>query len=926
MKRKLLAAAIGCGFFQTTLAATLSGTVTDGSGVYPLKGAQIRLQQTGQTIASDRQGHFRFGGLAAGSYTVIVSYLGAAEQTITTQLDSAESLEQVQVRLGDNVPLTENVVVIGQRGALNSALNQQRSADALITVLSADAIGQLPDENVAEAARRALGVSIQNDQGEGRFVSIRGANANLNTTSVNGVRVPSPEAEDRQVALDVIDADLLKNIVIAKSLTPDLDADAIGGNLTLETLSGLDQEGSIGKLKIAGVFSDLTEDWGEKISGTYATQSPDGRFGFAGSASWQSRDFGSENREVDGGWEPAVDERFPDEFELRNYDINRERLSLAANFDYLLTDNHRLFVNTLYNEFSDQEFRSRVENKFEDGDFAGMSGTVALVNGTEEDEYEVDRDIKDRLEEQTIYSIAIGSEWFNDLWTVDWSLATSQAEEDEPNRLDTAFRANFDSGQFGIDSANIGAPRLAFPDPAAEAAYFDPDSYALDAIELTNGSSEDEENALSLNVQRELTFAGNPGFVKAGVKLRERDKSYAFDLEVYEPVDDVLLTGFANQVDFPLDRIGTVPSAGAARDFFNANRDNPGVLELNLADTLIESSVADYEAEEDVLAAYLMAQAEVGKLRLTGGVRVEQTDFSASGFVVDEDAIEDTTSQADLVVLTADDDYTDVFPSINARYAFNDNLIGRAAYYASAIRPNFAAIAPRALTNEDLEVEAGNPTLDRQQADNIDLSIEWYPNGDSVLTAGIFVKRIDDFIAATFTDTPGVFNGLAYNELTTFDNLEDADIFGVELGYQQALDRLPAPFDGLIVGLNYTYVDAEAELASRKVALPGQAENIANLILGYDKGPWDLRAALSYRDEFIDELDSEDGNDRIVLDHLQLDFTAKYAFSDQLQGFVELKNLNDEPFEVVRRYAEGDFLAQFEEYGWSGRVGVALNF
>ncbi len=321
-----------------------------------------------------------------------------------------------------------------------------------------------------------------------------------------------------------------------------------------------------------------------------------------------------------------------------------------------------------------------------------------------------------------------------------------------------------------------------------------------------------------------------------------------------------------------------------------------------------------------------MAQADIGALRLTGGFRVEQTDFSASGFVVDEDVVDETTAAADFAVLSADDDYTDLFPSINARYEFSDELIGRAAYYTSAIRPNFGAIAPRALTNEDLEVEAGNPSLDRQQADNLDLSIEWYPNESTALSGGVFFKQIDDFIAGTFTDVPGVFNGLQYNELSTFENLDDAEIAGLELGYQQALDQLPTPFDGMVIGLNYTYVDAEAKLANRTVQLPGQAENIANLIVGYDKGRLDLRAALSYRDEYLDELDAEDGNDRIVLDHLQLDFTGKYSINDQVEAFVELKNLTDEPFEVIRRYDEGDFLAQFEEYGWSARVGVTLNF
>lgn len=926
MKRvTTLLAATSAFALSAATAGEITGKVTDADRTVPLRGAEVTVEETGQVVTTDRDGSFRVTGLDGGSYTLIVSYLGTADQTVSVNLASADAISTVTVAMGTEGDV---LVVTGQRGSLNSALNQKRTADSVIEVISADAIGRLPDENVAEAARRAIGISVANDQGEGRFVSIRGINSNLNSTSVNGVRIPSPEAEDRQVALDVIDSDILKNIVISKTLNADMDADVIGGNIELETLSGLDVENMFAKVRVGTVYSELAEEFGELVSGAYANNYMDGKFGVAASVSYQSRDFGSENKEVDGGWSTDLDERFPDEYELRNYDINRERTSVAVNLDYQATENTKLFLRTLYNEFSDQEYRSRVENKLEDGEFVEMRGNIAVIQGVEEDEangieeveYEVDRDIKDRLETQEIYSIQAGGEVVNGLWTNDFSVSFAHSEEAEPNRLDTTFRGKFDSGEFGIDVSDISNPVLAFPDAAAEADYFDTESYELDAIELTNGTSEDEELAFEANFKRDVVWGENPGFVKFGAKYRLRDKSYDADLSIYEPVDDVTLTGFAEAVDYPLDRIGMTPSPFAVRDFFFANINDTNVLELDEGGTAVESTVADYEAEENILAGYIMGQVRKGNFLLTGGVRVEATDFEAQGFITDEDA-------ETFTLLTIEDDYVDVFPSVNAKLDMTDRLVGRAGYYRSAIRPNFAAVAPRALTNEDFEVEAGNPDLDRQVADNFDLALEFYPNDASIIQGGIFYKSISDFISGVFIegeDTGGglpIFNGLPYTELSTFQNIGDADVFGFELGYQQALEQLPAPFDGLIVGANYTYVDAEVDFNGTTIQLPGQSETVWNAIVGYDKGRFDLRAAVSYRDEFVDELDIEDGNDRVVTDFIQLDLTGKVDLTENIKFFADFKNVNDEPFQAVRRYSEGDFLSQYEEYGYSIRAG-----
>jgi len=980
------ALAISTACISAAEAAVIQGRVTEGSGAIGLEGATITIVETGQNTTADRDGRFRFAGVPAGEYTLVTSYIGAAPTESAVSVASDDAVATADIAIGAFLEITDNILVVGQRGALNSSLSRQRASDRVITVLSADAIGQLPDENVAEAARRAPGVNIQNDQGEGRFVSIRGANPNFVTSTINGIRVPSPEADARQVPLDVIDSDILSGIVITKSLTPDVDGDSIGGNIEIETLSGLDQDDMLFRIKAGGIYTNQVEELGQRYSGVFANKFLDNRLGVAASVAWQRRDFGSENLEVDGPeWlfapedDPAV--AYPGELEFRDYQIRRERLSASLNLDYRANENTLLFLRGLYSDFSDQEFRSRVETKFGDPEFDRAENGVAFVDGSLDDPLEVDRDIKDRLEEQIIYSISGGGEFTKDEWSVDFTAAYSFAEEEEPNRLDTAFRSDADldsgfEGVFGVDPRDGILPSLVFPDAAAEAAYFNDDAYAFDGLELTNGVSEDEELSFAGNVQYDIAdFFGGPGYVKTGFKARLREKSYDLDLQVFDGFDgdDLLLSQFANTVDYDLAPIGTVPDGPAIRDFFFANRD---LFELNDIDTAVESTGANYVADEDVFAGYIMGQRDFGAVSVIAGVRVEHTEYDASGFSVLQQDIEftadgDVTGNLDDVIpapalageLVAEDidaefdagadetevegsrvfsqsvsastSYTDWLPSFNMRWDATDEVVFRLGYYKSIVRPNLEAAAPRTLIEqgEDDEVqgEVGNPNLERQRAHNIDASLEWYRDNDSVISVGAFYKDISDFIATTIED--GVFNGVQFDQALTFVNVPDASIFGVEFNYQQPLDFLPAPLDGFIVTANYTFVDSEATLSDgREISVPGQSDHVVTGILGYDKGPFDIRVAATYRDEFVDELSvasDVDGSDldRIVDDHIQVDISAKYRLTDQFLLFSEFKNINNEPFVATIRSGQfGRLNSQFEEYGWAAKFGVQFTY
>ncbi len=902
-------------------AGTVSGRVTDASASVGLQGATIRVVETGATAVAGRDGSFRIAGLDAGQYTLRVSYVGADTRDILVSVPADDAMVTTDIVLGDDVAVRENILVIGQRGAINSALSRQRADDGILTVLSSDAIGQFPDENVAEAARRAVGINVLNDQGEGRFVSVRGISPNLVAVSVNGVRLTSPEAEDRQVGLDVIDADALDNVVINKSLLPNMDGDGIGGNIEIETASGLNADGLQLRGRVATLFNSLEDEFGLRGSLNFADNYMDGRFGVAASVSYQERVFGSENIEVDGGWDEEDGVYFPKELELRDYQVTRERTTVALNFDYDVNENLNLHLRNMYSDFSDQEYRSRMEVKYEDGDFddALSSGDLAVFSSSE---FGVDRDVKDRLEVQSIYASEFGGEYFMGDTTVDFSLSYVYAEEEEPNRLDTDFQAEFDSGEvFGVDSTDPLRPEIRFGDNSDSNAFYSGSNYELDGFEFTNGISIDREWAGQFNVRHDTDWFDAPTFIQGGLRFRNRTKKFDLDLEIWEDDNDVFgltLADFETPIEYDLANIGNVGDPRAIRDFF---LNNQGQLVLDAGDSIVESQIADYGMEEDITAGYVMGGVDYGALRIVGGVRVEQTDVETYGYSYND-------ILGTITLVENADDYTDVLPSVSARWEASENVVVRGAYYASLQRPNPNEYAPRVFIEDDdgdVVGEYGNPDLERLEAQNFDAGIEWYPNNDSVFSIGYFYKDLENIIGEIQFENVVAF-GTAFDEADTFVNLPEGEVSGWEFNAQTGLDDV-LPFEGFLVGFNYTIVDSEAVLADgRTVSLPGQSDTVYNAILGYDNGPWDLRAVVTHRSEFLDEIRGGADEDRFVLEHTQLDLSGRYAFTDHLQAFVELKNVGDEPFVAVTRPDGTDRLEQFEEYGWSTVMGIRFTY
>ena len=255
--------------FSTLLAeGALEGRVSDQSSTVYFEGAIVAVEELNVERVTDAAGRFRFQNLPAGDYRLEVSYVGAEPVSLGVSVRDDQT-GRADVRIGSQVEMMENIIVVGQAAGAYSAINRMRSADNLISVVTSDSIGQFPDENVSEALQRINGVFVERDQGEGRFVGVRGIDPQLNVASINGLNVPAPESDRRNVALDVIPSDLVESLEVTKTLTPDQDGDAIGGTINIKSLSALDREGMSYKLKGQSFYNDLQGSRGHKFSATF---------------------------------------------------------------------------------------------------------------------------------------------------------------------------------------------------------------------------------------------------------------------------------------------------------------------------------------------------------------------------------------------------------------------------------------------------------------------------------------------------------------------------------------------------------------------------------------------------------------------------------------------------------------------------------
>ena len=913
-------------------AGQVTGTVSDVTGTRVLPSAQVTLVELGRSIEADDQGRFRFTDVPAGTYTLRVLYTGAEPVETRVTVDASGELVQ-DVAVGGS---SGDILVTGQRANLASQLTRQRGADGVESVLTRDSIGQFPDQNVAESVRRAPGVNVLNDQGEGRFVAVRGLDPSLNAASLNGVRVPAPEADTRSVALDVVASELIESIEIKKSLTPDMDADTIGASVEINTTSAFDRKKDLLVGSIEGSYNNYADVVTPKGSVNFSKKLAD-NFGIAGGASYYLRKFETDNIEMDGWNEDDDGNVYADSVEYRDYDVKRIRTGGSLSLDWQPMPSTRLYARGIYNRFSDQEDRRRLVFEIDEAPSAAAGDSVTFDSA--DGRVRVERDLKDRYERQIIQSYQLGGETNTGPWRLQYSAAWSRASEKETGSIDPiVFRRDFeeeDDLNVTFDYRDYLVPKFRVGGASA-GAFADAREYGFDSFDQTTLShSVDKEWTFRGDVTRSFALENGTFDVQLGGKARLRKKTYDLNLDTFDGFDgDFTLADVTGEQTYRLATIGPVVAKKGERDFLDANG---ALFERDDLASDNASAAEDYAVDEDIYAGYLLGRLQVGALRVIGGVRMEHTknDIRGNSVTLEEDADEELIVSGNRIRRS----YTDWLPSAVARFEATPNVVLRAGVFKSLVRPNIGQLAPRFAIErdgEDAEGTFGNPDLKPYRAWNVDAGAEWYFGKSSVLQANFFYKDIKDYIAtityeadgdATTSPENGVYRGIAFTEADIPFNIGKATIRGVEVGYSQAFTMLPAPFDGLLANVNYTFTDADGEIDGvRDIPLPAASRHTFNTVLGYERDGVSIRLAGTFRDKYLDELAADPLEDRYVRQHFQLDASARVRVTQNVQVFAEWVNINNAKYVAYQNGPLSRRLLQYEEYMDTVKFGLRANF
>lgn len=865
-----------CFFLSITVAkaSNIKGHVYDKKTGEALVGASVRLENTDKITMTGLDGSFEFKKVNAGLAVLKVSYV--TYQTFTRQLNVLdEDNPSIQIYLSDANGNDLNEVVIGAKhdgASERTARKLEQKAMQVTNVVSGRAMEISPDLTVANVVQRVSGVSIErSSNGGGQYAILRGMDKRYNYTLVNGIKIASSDDKFRYVPLDVFPTELLQRLEVYKSLTPNMEGDAVGGviNMVMKdapakleinaNLAGgynqmlLDRKflsfdaGALnakspyeinGKNYNAksGDFSNGAVDYKAKqpapnvVGGLSIGQRfLDNRLGVIIAGSYQNN-YTATNSTFYNSTVAGTDavSRITSQ-DYRQYSEQQKRYGLHGKIDYTLNKNNKLALVNSYVNLTSIQTRDVLNTNFSNADYNPGAGNAQLTYQT-----------RSRLAEQQIYNTTLQGEHklFNEKLKINWSGVYSSAKNDVPEET----------------SVTLNGLRTNFLDQRTTA--------SKSTRRWSRNTDEDKAGYLDLTYS--AAIAGLKVDFTAGGLYRDKQRSSFYNNYVFEPSAPKSLYG----VDF--------------NNYTEINWDiqNPkGAVANSLT----------YNASEKTTAGYGMFNVKIEDLEIVGGVRVEHTN---QGYDLLFPAGESKPKGSQV--------YTDVLPSLNLKYGLTAQQNLRASYFRSLNRPGFYEIVPSKVVYEEY-TERGNPDLKRAIADNFDLRYEFFPNSSDQLLIGGFYKNIQDPIEYTIqADTRG---DLYYSA----GNFGNAKNYGLELDYVKFISKFGFK-------ANYTYThsrittsktsrirnsagDLETISVEQTRPLYGQAAHIANLSLLYKdtQNGWDAQLAGSYTGDRINTVSQFVDNDLWQKGFIQMDASVEKKFKNKISVFIKAGNLLNTP-------------------------------
>lgn len=908
----------------------ISGKITDKDGNFSLPGATVKISEGSRYTISNQTGDFEFLNIPAGTYQVEVLYLGYQTQSQQVTVEEGKHAVVSFVLLSGTQIL--DVVVGDALKGQARALNQQKNNRNITNVISSDQVGRFPDSNIGDALKRVPGITMQNDQGEARNIIIRGLAPSLNSVTLNGDRIPSAEGDNRNVQMDLIPSDMISTIEVNKTLTPDMDADAIGGSVNLITRAT--PNGERISATLAGGYGPIRQEPIYTAGFVYGNRYLNNRFGLVASGSYNNNDYGSDN--IEAVWvQDDFGNTYVEQQAIRYYNVQRIRRSLSVAADFKFNESNTIYANAIYNWRDDRENRyaltyDDMEPIYNGEVIEGFTGNVKRENKGGIDS---DRGKSRRLEEQEVQNYALrGEHLLSSKLDLDWSVNYATASEYKPNER----YIEFEQEELEM-TQNLSNPKKPFVSTAGE----DVSSFELSELTQSTDDTDESEFGAKVNVRFPLSvIEGQKGRLRTGLRVRIKDKQRNNVFYSYEPTAGDLTLADVPTVFYDGKNFNPgsqyVPGTFATAKYL-------GGLDLDNADLYDKEAdpseflAVNYTAKENIYAGYVRWDQDFNsKLSMILGARVENTHIDYTGNrVLDEEELES--------VINNTNSYTNILPGVSFKYNATEDFILRAAFTTALARPNYYALAPY-INNiaSDSEIIAGNPNLDATYSYNFDLMAENYFKSVGLVSGGVFYKNLKDFIytysnnqysTADFTnDFPGQPNPVPVGEEWTLiqsRNGDNVDVYGFEVAFQRQLDFLPGFLKYFGVYANYTFTESKAKGIAdedgnerKDVSLPGTAPHMFNGSLSWENSRFSARASANFTSDYLDALGSDEFNDSYYDKQFFLDVNASIKVAKNLRIFAEAKNLTNQPL----RYYQGvsSRVQQLEFY--QARFNLGLKF
>ena len=896
----------------------IRGRVTDASGA-ALVGAEVILLQSGASVVSDAQGEFFFNNLEPGTYTVEISYVGFTPVKKDVAV-AAGQIESLDTKLEVESVNLEVLVTADRAAGEAEEINRQRSADNVVQVLTADVIRSLPNANMADALGRLPSVTLERDEGEGKYVQVRGTEPRLTNLTIDGINVPSPENGARQIKLDAIPADIVESVEINKTLQANMDGDGIGGSVNLVTKTA----GERPTIQLSGMggYTPIVNGRGSvETTGTIGQ-----RFGkkkrlgalIGFSYDWNGRGIDDIEPVPDVATSLAGQPRWFDSIDQREYRYYRTRWGLAGSTDYKLAEGSNIYLRGFYSDF--KNYGDRWVYTLNDNTEFVTGGATTLLNDPNglssgsPSPNPPSFNTSIRLPDYGIGNVVLGGKHVLSSTWYAWDVSASRSRQLGENDPQATFRSNLSSSNCQFDPAattSIYRPQWT---PVCYTEAHDPTTMSLADI---NGAAIGLTAQLNLQVTGAMAknyhLGSHFSTFEFGGRFRNEhkfDNSFTPDFQVPAGVVLLPLSQFPSILSNSNYYGGTYPLGPnpGYRDVLRAfNAAMPGAFSTPTP------TGNNYDLIEKVAAGYLMNTIDFSsRLRFVAGVRFEGTILDTTGPTFD--------TSGNFTGLTKNNgSYVKVLPSTSLRLGIAKNTEIRLVYGRGLSRPNPSDIA-QAVTfalGPPNTASLGNPNLKAETADNFDVLLEHYLNPFGEIQVGYFCKRLTDPIAQqTFNETfqPTSSAPLALYRVSQPINAGSGWVSGFEAAYLQHLSFLPGVLKGVGFSANYGYTASQAN------GLPGRSDNPRllrsapntwNISPTYDRGRVSIRVGLSYNQANIFSYRFHDGtggssatpggldgpnSDIYLYTHLQVDAQGSVRLAHGLSFVAYGLNLTNEVF------------------------------